>query len=59
MNWKVLNTEEEYQTAIQRSFEIFHVEEGSAEADELALLLVLVKDYEDRHVHMPTVDPIE
>lgn len=39
--------------------EIFHVEEGTSEADELALLLVLVKDYEDRHVHIPAGDPIE
>ena len=26
---------------------IFHAEEGTQEADELALLLVLVKDYEE------------
>lgn len=26
---------------------IFHAEEGTAEADELALLLVLLKDYEN------------
>lgn len=25
----------------------------------LALLLLLVKDYEGRHVHLPSVDPIE
>ncbi len=59
MDWKVLNTEEQYQKAIARTLEIFHVEEGAPEADELALLLVLVKDYEDRHVHLPTIDPIE
>lgn len=29
------------------------------EADELALLLVLIKDYEDRHVKIPKVDPVE
>lgn len=29
------------------------------EADELALLLVLVKDYEDKHIHLPALDPIE
>lgn len=59
MDWKVLNTEDQYQKAIARTLEIFHAEEGTAEADELALLLVLVKDYEDKHVHLPTIDPIE
>jgi len=59
MNWKVLNTEEQYQTALGRTMEIFHAEEGSPESDELALLLVLIKDYEDRHVHIPTINPID
>lgn len=59
MDWKVLSTEDGYQRAIVRTLEIFHAEEGSAEADELALLLVLVKDFEDRHVHLPAIDPIE
>ncbi len=58
MDWKVLNTEDQYQKAMARTLEIFHAEEGTPEADELALLLVLVKDYEDRHVHLPAVDPI-
>lgn len=59
MDWKVLNTEEQYQKAIARTLEIFHAAENTPEADELALLLVLVKDYEEKHVHLPSVDPIE
>ncbi|KAA8483728.1 HTH-type transcriptional regulator/antitoxin HigA [Arcticibacter tournemirensis] len=59
MNWKVLNTEEQYQIAVRRTMEIFHAEEGSPESDELALLLVLIKDYEDRHIHIPTINPID
>lgn len=59
MNWKVLNSEEQYQEAITRILAIFHAEEGTPEADELALLLVLVKDYEDKHITLPDVDPIE
>lgn len=59
MNWKVLHTEEEYQAAILRTLDLFHADEASPESDELALLLLLVKDYEDRHVHIPSVDPIE
>ncbi|MBA2562569.1 MAG: helix-turn-helix domain-containing protein [Chitinophagaceae bacterium] len=38
---------------------VFQAKEGSPEADELALLLVLVKDYEDKHIQIPEVDPIE
>ena len=59
MDWKVLNTEEQYQTAITRTLEIFHAEEGTPEEDELALLLVLVKDYEDKYIPLPAMDPVE
>ncbi len=59
MNWKVIKTEAAYQKAIKRTMAIFQAKEGSSEADELALLLVLVKDYEDKHVQIPEVDPIE
>lgn len=59
MNWKVINTEKQYQKAIKRTLEIFHSEEGTPEDDELALLLVLVKDYEDKHINLPDLDPIE
>ncbi|MBI2281857.1 MAG: hypothetical protein HYU68_14375 [Bacteroidetes bacterium] len=59
MDWKVLKTETAYQKAIKRTLSIFHAEEGTPEADELALLLLLVKDYEDKHVHLPYLNPIE
>lgn len=59
MNWSVLKTEAAYQKAIKRTLKIFHAEEGTPEADELALLLLLVKDYEDKHVHLPEVDLVD
>ncbi len=59
MNWKVIKTEAAYQKAIKRTMAIFQAKEGSSEANELALLLVLVKDYEDKHIQIPDVDPIE
>jgi len=59
MNWKVLKTEAAYRKAVKRTMDIFQAEERTPEADELALLLVLIKDYEDRHVKIPEVDPIE
>jgi len=57
--WKVLKSEVEYQEALARTLEIFHAEENSTEDDELGLLLVLVKDYEDRNIHVPSPDPLK
>ena len=59
MNWKVIRTEAQYQKAVKRMMKIFHAEEGTAESEELALLLVLIKDYEDKHIKLPELDPVE
>jgi HTH-type transcriptional regulator/antitoxin HigA len=57
--WKILKSEEEYDSALERTVEIFHAKKGSPEFDELEVLLLLVKDYEERHFHFPVADPIE
>jgi len=57
--WKVLKTEPEYKKALKRTIELFHADENTSEGEELDLLLLLVKDYEDRHYHIPDPDPIE
>jgi HTH-type transcriptional regulator / antitoxin HigA len=59
MNWKVIKTEAAYKKATKRTIAIFQAKEGTAEAEELALLLVLLKDYEDKHIFIPNVNPIE
>ena len=59
MNWKVLKTKTAYNKAIKRTMDIFHAEHGTPESDELDLLLVLVKDYEDKNIVLPTLDPLE
>jgi HTH-type transcriptional regulator/antitoxin HigA len=59
MEWKVIKTKAQYNKAVKRSMEIFQAPEGSPEADELELLLVLVKDYEDKHIVLPEIDPID
>jgi HTH-type transcriptional regulator/antitoxin HigA len=59
MELKILKSETEYQKAIKRTLEIFHAEEGTPEEDELAVLLLLVKDYEEKHVTIPQISPIE
>ncbi len=58
-NWKVIKTEAQYKKALTKTIEIFHAEEDTKESDELELLLVLIKDYEDKHVKLPAADPIE
>ena len=59
MIFKVIKTILEYNTALKRTIEIFQAEEDTPEADELALLLVLIKDYEDKNITIPHIDPIE
>lgn len=59
MNWKVLKTQEDYNKASIRLMEIFHAKSDAAESDELDLLLVLVKDYDDKHYHLPELDALE
>lgn len=58
-NWKVIKTEAYYKKAIKRTMEIFQSVPGTPEADELDLLLVLVKDYEDKNIVMPQLNPID
>jgi HTH-type transcriptional regulator/antitoxin HigA len=59
MDWKVIKTKAEYNKALKRTMAIFQAEPGTSESDELELLLVLVKDYEDKHIVLPEADPID
>jgi HTH-type transcriptional regulator/antitoxin HigA len=59
MDWKVIKTKAEHNKALKRTMAIFQAEPGTSESDELELLLVLIKDYEDKHIVLPEVDPID
>ena len=59
MNWKVLKTEDAYHKASLRLMEIFHAAPNTLEFDELELLIVLVKDYDDQHYQLPELDAME
>jgi len=59
MNWKVLKTEEDYNSASIRMMEIFHSELSTSEKDELELLLLLIKDFDDKHYQLPELDALE
>lgn len=59
MNIKVIHSEEDYDKALARAEQIFDAQPGSSEGDELALLLLVIKDYEQRHHPVPPPDAIE
>lgn len=46
---KPIRTEEDYETALARVEEIFHVKLGTPEGDELNVLTDLIVIYEDKH----------
>ena len=56
MNWKVLKTEDDYNKATIRLMEIFHAKPNTPESDELDLLMVLVKGYDDKHYQLPELN---
>lgn len=59
MNWKVLKTENDYNKASIRMMEIFNAEPNTPESDELDLLIVLVKDYDEKQYHLPELNALE
>lgn len=59
MNWKVIKTVSEHKSAVKRALEVFNAEPGTPEDDELGVLLLLIKDYEDRMVKMAEIDVLE
>lgn len=59
MNVKVIKSETEYGQALKRADAIFNAKPGTKEGDELELLLLVIKDYEDKHHAVALPDPIE
>ena len=59
MKWKVLKTDKDYEKAAKRMMQIFHTEEEGPLLDELELLIVLIKDYDDRNYPYLNTDPIQ
>jgi HTH-type transcriptional regulator/antitoxin HigA len=59
MNWKILKTEDDYTKASIRMMEIFEAEIGTAENDELELLMVLIKDYDDKYYLLPELNVLD
>ncbi|MBX3164727.1 MAG: helix-turn-helix domain-containing protein [Bacteroidetes bacterium] len=59
MNWTILKNEKDYTKASERLMEIFEAKPNTREADELALLILLIEDYDNKHYQLPQVDVLE
>jgi HTH-type transcriptional regulator/antitoxin HigA len=57
-NWKILKTETDYRSALARLDEVIDATMGTSEGDELELLALLIKDYEEKHHPARLPDPI-
>ena len=55
----VLRTERDYDVALRRIDQIFDAAPGTPEGDEAELLVVLIKDYENKYHPVLPPDPIE
>ena len=59
MNWKIINTEKEYEAALTRFEELFDAQPGTPESDEADILALLIEDYDRKHNPVPSPDPVE
>jgi HTH-type transcriptional regulator/antitoxin HigA len=59
MTIKILRTKEEYETAMSYIEKYFDAEIGTKEADNVAVLAILVERYENEHFPMLPPDPVE
>jgi HTH-type transcriptional regulator/antitoxin HigA len=59
MNIRPIKTEKDYREALKRMKEIFDAQIGSLESNEADILGMMIDEYEIKHYHMETPDPIE
>lgn len=58
MNIKLLHTEADYRRALHEVEALWDAADGSAAADRLEVLVLLVQDYEAKHYPVTDPDPI-
>jgi HTH-type transcriptional regulator/antitoxin HigA len=59
MNIRPIRSDEDLQSMFQRLEAIFQAEEGTPEADEMEILVVLIEAYENKHYPISPADPVE
>ncbi len=58
-NWTLLQSENEYEKALERLEGIFDAKPGSKEDKEAELLVLLIEKYEEEKYPIPDPDPVE
>jgi HTH-type transcriptional regulator/antitoxin HigA len=59
MQIRPIKTEQDYQQALNRFEEIFAAKPDTTEGDELEILGIFIKNYEEKHFPLDSPDPIE
>lgn len=59
MNIKPIKSDEDLHIAFKRLELIFQAQEGTAEADEMEVLVTLIEAYEHKHYPIRAADPVE
>ena len=58
MNIQPLKSDSDYRNGLKRLETIFDAVAGTKESDEAELLALLIDEYEKKHFHIDTPDPI-
>lgn len=59
MDIKPIRSEADYQATLSQIETLWDAEDGSAEAEQLAVLAILVEDYEKIHFPIKAPDPVD
>ncbi len=59
MNIKPIRTNEDLHATFKRLELVFQADEGTAEADEMEVLVTLIEAYEKKHFPIGPADPVE
>ena len=59
MNIKPIRINDDLHATFKRLELVFHADEGTAEADEMEILVTLIEAYEKKHFPIGPADPVE
>ena len=59
MNIQPIKSDSDYRNELKRLETIFDAPRGTVESDEADVIAILVDDYEKKHFHIDSPDPIE
>jgi HTH-type transcriptional regulator / antitoxin HigA len=59
MNIKPIRNDADLQTAFKRLEIVYQAQEGTAESDEMEVLVTLIEAYENKYFPMGVTDPVE